>query len=760
MFIIPLLVLSVAWEITLCYSYPVKYHSRHVNEGLIKLYVNNRPNLVPVNTSNKVYKESLQEYKDFQEYSSNLNPYKSYLLNNDAVDTYIKQYSEEEMAKIDFDKLDPSDPIFAQMPWPKETSPKPYINAFSKHMLWRRNRSNGERKLWAEQSLFTRLDNSLVENPEVDYLLPDYITQSLYQTLYERAAKYKYTVAPNPSTTKYVEPKFDGEDSIETIFQGKLDYRHSLYCEASLEAYIDTDRKALENSIMDFYKNVNERKFNDIAGRLFIPHTTQTEICLPGYDRSRDIRRIEPYFDRQFFQNGTRKSYGRITPQIVNIELFGNVAVSTVIETIEVDPANEKSTQSKKKRKNQYLGMIMLNLLKKNPKATSNPIETPAKTIVPKHVLTTMVWRYVNCQWRVINYHAGRFERSVYTPTVYKPIKSMQARLREYSQGLSIKGTDGKIEIPIPTTPPLGLNTMKEKQAVVPLTQPIKAEQPIFQRSINEEPLSMEINTDSTNKKSTTEVKSDAKSPTTTINSSLFVSKFGVIDRSASTSRQTLQALRYLENKQRITRAEKQLLINDMIENFFYEKSPLIETAFDMLTSSHVSSLVDATNNSNNNNNGVSKTTTSTANSDLLIVHEVEEGFEEVLEDFAIQCDIILKKLKKRRSLDDDDEDEEDDVEDDEDEGDEEDEYSDSDDSDEEVDSNDDDVDDDDDTDNDSDDDGDDYRSRRGLSSRNHFSRTNTMRRKNNESRSNITRSKQSSNLDNSAKKKAPRRRK
>lgn len=165
--------------------------------------------------------------------------------------TYANQYQEREYP--DFEKLEPSDPMFLDMPWPTERGPA--ASAFARHLQWKRRLSDGERMKWQKWAIYTRM----MKPNLFAYCVDDYIMQQLLRDLRAKEIAAR-----------------SGEGQ-EVLVDATL-------WKAAQLGLLAEERDEVEAVMRGLYSILNHKNYDEVR-TLWLPDP-DVQLTLPGFDKT------------------------------------------------------------------------------------------------------------------------------------------------------------------------------------------------------------------------------------------------------------------------------------------------------------------------------------------------------------------------------------------------------------------------------------------------------------------------------------------
>eukprot|EP01035_Chromulina_nebulosa_P018522 gene18522-24240_t len=256
------------------------------------------------------------------------------------------------------------------MTWP--TKPGPAATAFAKHMQWKRQLSDLERLRWQKWAVYERL----LTKETFDYSVEDYVFQNMLRDIDKRKFNYNKQLNSN-----------------EAMLWDEISY-----------IYKNNEELQINNTIKALYKAINNKNVDSVK-TLWLP-SGSSELCIPGYEKVIGYNDVEKFYKKLITD---LKYVGSINHEIVSIDVWGYVAIAQIIETVDAG----KSLKIAKK---------------KSRSAGPSSYKVPASNPPPiKKIITTIVLRKWNKQWRVSSQHASPFVYSEFTNNakIYiKPSKS------------------------------------------------------------------------------------------------------------------------------------------------------------------------------------------------------------------------------------------------------------------------------------------------------------------------------------------------
>lgn len=252
---------------------------------------------------------------------------------------------------VDISKLKPEDPRFLDMPWPTDAGPESV--ALSKHLLWRRGLSDGERVRWQKWAVYKRLH----ANDKFDFAVEDFVYQTLLKQYESKASS-----ALN---------KGEVAESVlwNTLANGSKKIEENL----------------VRATIKAFYSAFSRQNFDDLRS-LWLPDEQLSEIVLPGYDKEVGHDNVEKLLKQVVRES---KPFGIVAAEVVSVTVVGYMAVVHSIETIQpgygLKTINKKDLGASKKEKS------------------------------PRKLFATTILRKFNNQWRLMKHHVTNFKTSVFT---------------------------------------------------------------------------------------------------------------------------------------------------------------------------------------------------------------------------------------------------------------------------------------------------------------------------------------------------------
>lgn len=565
---------------------------------------------------------------------------------------------EVERACPDFAKLKPDDPLWLDMAWPTEAGPE--ASAYARHLQWKRRLSDGERLRWQKWAIYQRL----LKKDTFHYSVEDYVFQNMLRSFTEQAMK-KTTVNSNKL-------QHNNDNNNAQIIAASSDEDSMMNVEAGLWQSIPISYKHEEEveirAVLKAYYSALNRRNYDAVRTLWLPDNN-VELVLPGFAKARGYLDVDRLFKKMVKES---KPFGSIDTNIVQVSVLGYVAVAQTIETVNVG-TELKIAQRKRDEKES----------KKAP---------PVKQVVTTHVL-----RKFNKQWRVMIHHAARFTSSPYTggTPVDKLISKIEKKSNARSSSKSVATSNVAKTRGLPAVLPDELqNLLKDHGSALSSVSRMKKDgswekvvlvdnetspkdsqkQPAVGGLIENLLGAFTSSSESANANGKSSSKKGSKNGGKDDSSStykLFTSSGGtatakfitrqqrrdLIDKNASLSKQTLQALRLLFDIGKLSRKSKDILVYDLISCIAKDSTSLAEVAFELLTRQYLSD---------------SGTTKIASNGEIVAESPDDASLSDqsdFLDEFSDYCKDLVREVElqnsRKESDDDDDDYEEDDDEDD-----------------------------------------------------------------------------------------------
>lgn len=251
----------------------------------------------------------------------------------------------------DYANLKPDDPLFLDMPWPRESGPE--SSAYARHIQWKRRLSDGERIRWQKWAIYQRM----MRKDTFYFSVEDYVFQQMLKGYSKKA--------------------------IECLQQGK-NVEAGLWESIRLRLKMEEEQQ-VKAIVKSFYSAVNRKNYDEIR-TLWLPDDS-VEAMLPGYEKVTGHSDVEKLFRRIIKE---AKPFGSIDSNIVSVSAIGYTAVVHTVET--VGPGTD------------------LKIAKR--KGAADLVVTPKKA---RKIFATTILRKWNNQWRIMLHQAFRIERSPYT---------------------------------------------------------------------------------------------------------------------------------------------------------------------------------------------------------------------------------------------------------------------------------------------------------------------------------------------------------
>jgi len=252
----------------------------------------------------------------------------------------------------DFTTLKVNDPLFLDMMWPEQRGPE--ATAYAAHMQWKRSLTDSERLRWQKWAVYKRI---MMDNM-FDYAVEDYVFQSLLSGLKKRAGKEKRV-----------------GKTLEAALWDSIARGMELEEAEQVQAVVES-----------LYSAINRANFDEIQ-TLYLPDDANVEMVLPNYPVARGFYNVDKLWRRVVKES---KPFGSIKAEVKSVKVVGFLAVVHVIEHVQAGSALRKVT-----RRGQRL-------------ITSGGNHNGK----PKRIITTLVLRKFNKQWRVQVHHATKFSKS------------------------------------------------------------------------------------------------------------------------------------------------------------------------------------------------------------------------------------------------------------------------------------------------------------------------------------------------------------
>jgi len=315
--------------------------------------------------------------------------------------------SDEDTTPIDFTKLKSDDPLFLDMPWPKESGPE--SAAFARHMQWKRRLSDGERIRWHRWAVYKRLrvKNLFQYSPE------DFVLQSMLKTLHSSGDG---SGGESVSGSGSIESGSGGVDaSIENGSMSGSGSRSSrgsrgiqltgspavdgVLFRTMAKGLVSIEEDEVRGVMAAYYSAFNRGNFDEI--RAFWLPDDNSELLFPGYEKARGGLAIDKLYRHMVRE---AKPFGSVDATIKSIQCYGYLAVVHAVEVVGEGSAISKAAKGRR------LGV--------------------QKSGTAKRILTTTVLRNANKQWRVAVHHAVRVLQSPYTECMDVSFSRRDARNR------------------------------------------------------------------------------------------------------------------------------------------------------------------------------------------------------------------------------------------------------------------------------------------------------------------------------------------
>eukprot|EP01039_Chlorochromonas_danica_P000261 gene261-280_t len=420
---------------------------------------------------------------------------------------------------IDYSLLKPDDPFFLDMPWPTEVGPA--ATAFSRHMAWKRRLSDGERKRWQRWAIYRRnADKNLFR-----YSIEDYIKQNLLVLLDKRGSSI------NPASQK---------KSVDGAVWSSL-----------AKGFRSVDEEEVTSVVKAYYSAFNRKGLDEL--RMLILPDDETEISFPGFGKARGHYEIEKLLHKVMRES---KPLGKVDARIISVKVVGNVAVVYSIETVGPNPAN-RSRKSK-------------------------PAATSTKTSSHKKVVAITTLRYANKQWRILMRNCAPFSTSAFTGNHVK----VGSRLRNTVASSVGRNTSGK-KSSVSTADIKGKSSWQDIKSIldkagVPVSSVMnkKNKNGEWEKVLAIDDLnSLKTRADG----SKPSIREALESLQGLLQQGKRTNGISVVDPKTSVSKQTIQALRYLNKTGRLTKEEKDDLVADVIDCIAEDGEAIVETSFKVI---------------------------------------------------------------------------------------------------------------------------------------------------------------------------------
>lgn len=428
--------------------------------------------------------------------------------------------------------------LTAPVPGPGQTA---YRKAYSRFTRWVRQLPSIELSLWRDHALYTLKNMKGV----YDFNLDDYVRQGLGNLIDENAQKAL-------------------EAGDEREFK-KL---------AILSMQAQENEKDEVVSVINEYYDALSRRDRKAISLVWLPDPN-SELILPGHNKARGVtQRLETYK----LLNLEIKNFGIITPQIISVECFGNVAFVHSIDDVSLSA-------------------------KAIARGTTKGRPEP-KPLQPKRLFSTTVLRFVNKHWRIMIHHTMRFRHSSFTgdlpEIVIPPPKRATPSTSATASTTTSSASSGKsivdlLKNPITVTNPTALQPGSIEQLALEEIRKLN----------NKEEKPAEVTSSSSPLLSSSAL-SRTSTPTTQT----------LYPEGISVTKKAIITLRYLVDRQLLTKTEKDMLVNYIIDSISEDKKSSVETAFNVLFGNEPENLL-------------------------------KESFDRSIEEFCDQCHEILLKLKE-----------------------------------------------------------------------------------------------------------------
>eukprot|EP01031_Cornospumella_fuschlensis_P032795 gene32795-39649_t len=189
-------------------------------------------------------------------------------------------------SNIDVTKLEPDDPYFMDMPWPKSLGPE--ANAFARHLQWRRNQSQGDLQRWIKWAVYQRNQ----DRSKLRYNVDDFISQNLLKLMSKRMANSDLPA--------------DERDTWHTV-KKTIQAQGQEEVEATMRAY---------------YAAFSKRDLDEL--RAFILPDDRIEFMFPGYGRVRGVMEVHKLYSEIM---ADCKPVATVHPKFVFARTYGTLAV-------------------------------------------------------------------------------------------------------------------------------------------------------------------------------------------------------------------------------------------------------------------------------------------------------------------------------------------------------------------------------------------------------------------------------------------------
>lgn len=275
---------------------------------------------------------------------------------------------------IDYSTLNPSDPLFLDLDWSTIRKSSPESKAYADHLAWKRSLTDVERLRWQKWAIYQRV----TKGSRFEYCLEDYIMQSMLSKLRKKANSMK---------------NMNNKEDVS-----------ALVWKAIADSFQADEIEEVQAVIKSFYSAINRQNYDDIL-TLWQPQTT-SHVILPGNVMNRGFWDIDRSFKRMM---KISKPLGKIEYDIISCQVQGFYATVNVMENIHVNP----NTVINKKKANS--NAMPSNIMNKNTPKTGSAV---------KRLFASTTLRKFNKQWRIVHYHAARFNTSTLTNDANYQFKS------------------------------------------------------------------------------------------------------------------------------------------------------------------------------------------------------------------------------------------------------------------------------------------------------------------------------------------------
>ena len=434
----------------------------------------------------------------------------------------------------DYANLKPDDPLFLDMPWPRESGPE--ASAYARHIQWKRRLSDGERIRWQKWAIYQRM----MRKDTFYFSVEDYVFQQMLKGYSKKA--------------------------VECLQQGK-NVEAGLW--ESIRLRFKTEEELEVKAIVkSFYSAINRKNYDEIR-TLWLPDDN-VEAILPGYEKVNGHADVEKLYRRMIRE---AKPFGSIDSNIVSVSAIGYTAVVHTVET--VGPGTD------------------LKMAKR--KGAPDVTITPKK---PRKIFATTVLRKWNNQWRIMMHQAFRIERSPYTGNEVDHAKiNIKDRKGSFNRGkIDIKDSNSLPPgLPLELTKLLkehgsslsSVSRMKKDgswEKVVLLDNDFKAPKEGVSTLANiianaglGKTRANSVRVEDKNSKN----RKDSKKEMDLVDLEKLSEEESA--QYQSISKRTVLALRQLSDTGRIDKTTKESLLLDMVNNIARDQTSLVEVAYELL---------------------------------------------------------------------------------------------------------------------------------------------------------------------------------